>query len=299
MKVICLLTLYLISITLRANYYIPKRPIPFELESILDSINYDLTSENDKKHTKIEIAKLDFLLNNYLTKEVFFIIKSTLYKKIFLELPVQKASKKFYRNILKLKSSSFPKNNMNFATWLKISLKEDLIKVTNSPIYKTYLSYKEGNNVKYTSPLRRIHKKISLLSPWYLLLNKNSQVENDYLLQPYYKKWITEINSTISEFIYLSKGSPVQLPAKIKLSFFRIDKTLKKRPMPEFNILKTLDSVIEKHTKDKLPLPVKDWIPREDDFNNPIDDFEIPKADSTYRAPRNLPPPVDEWRSER
>lgn len=302
MKVLLLISLFFAQYSFAGKWTL-KKDAPYELKALVESFNLDYLTNEEKDELKNSLGTLDSLMTSLEERDRFFIAKSTIYKWVLKNSPNVKAPKDF--TLYDFNTSGKEAKLNNFSKWLLMSLKADVASITSLPTYNEYLEEmrKNGRAVGYQS----IKKRIDLIKPWAYLYTKESA---DQISLRLIKYQFNLLNNLISQYklYYRFKGKGLPQPPNTLAFFVFDDGTQKPAVKEEDRILTKLDRIIEKHKKNNLPLPKNDWDISPRDEWKPRDDMKLskrsevnlknPAIDPNYKAPANLPKPVNDWEFE-
>jgi hypothetical protein len=294
---------FLIATQTFAGRWTVKKDTPYELKALVESFNLDYLTMEEKEDLKNSLGTLDSLMGALEERDRFFIAKSTIYKWVLKNSPNVKAPKDF--TLYDFNTSGKEVKLNNFSKWLLMSLKADVASITSLPTYNSYLE--EMKSKKRVRGYQSLRKRIELIKPWAYLYTKESP---DQISLRLIKYQFNLLNNLISQYklYYRFKGKGIPRVPKT-LAFFTFDDGTKKVEVKEEDrILTKLDKIIEKHKKNNLPLPKNDWDIAPKDEWKPRDDMKLskrsemnlqnPAIDPNYKAPANLPQPVNDWEFE-
>lgn len=288
------------SIHVNAGRWTVQKEAPYELKALVESFNMDYLTQEEKDDLKKSIGTLDSLMGSLEERDRYFIAKSTIYKWVLKNSPNVKAPKDF--TLYDFKTTEKEAKLNNFSKWLLMSLKADVASITSLPTYQNYLEEIKRNG--RTREFQSLQKRINLIKPWAYLYSKESA---DQISLRLIKYQFNLLSSLISQYklYYRFKGKSIP-EATGKLAYFSFDDGTKQpEQKEEERILTKLDQIIEKHKKNNLPLPKNDWVVDAKDEWQPKDDMKLsknsemnlenPAIDPNYKAPANLPKPVNDW----
>jgi hypothetical protein len=302
MKIVIILSLFLASNSFAGRWTV-KKEAPYELQALVESFNLNYLTMEEKEELKNSLSTLDSLMVSLEERDRFFIAKSTIYKWVLKNSPNVKAPKEF--SLYDFNTSGKEAKLNSFSKWLLMSLKADVASITALPNYNSYLE--EVRRTGRARGYQSLKKRIALIKPWAYLYTKESP---DQISLRLIKYQFNLLNNLISQYklYYRFKGRGLpQSPSS--LAFFTFDDGTKKKVVKEEDrILSKLDKIIARHKKNKLPLPKNDWDIAPKDEWTPKDDMTLskrsqvnlrnPAIDPNYKAPRNLPQPVNDWEFE-
>ncbi len=282
MKIIILLGLILSLPTKSAiQTFVPKEELPVEFSYLVESLQlYPLSDLEREKVTK-EIKELDKLFSLMSKEEVFFVLKSEIYKELLNKPRLTQQSKYYNKKILRplldvieAKIDSYHQ----FAKWIIIATYADLKQIFDSPYYNTFIVEKKGIGLKNPNAAL-IEKKLNLVLPWYEdITGQNPEVFHENL-KPVMLSLLTKLNKKIRILLQFSRFDTLKLVAEDTLKYFEIKAPGEKGPKKD--PLLDMDLPTEKPTE----VAKDQWAPR----NEPTE------PDPNYVAPEKLPSPTDDW----
>lgn len=300
MKILFLFCFFSIH-SLYAGHWTVQEKTPYELQALIESFNLDYLTDEEKKSLEENLNELDGLMTSLEDRDRFFIAKSTIYKWVLKNSPNTKPPKTFTLYDFNTKGKEAKLNN--FSKWLLMAIKADVASITSLPTYNSYLQ--ELRTKGRTTNFISLEKRISLIKPWAYLYTKESP---DQISLRLIKYQFNLLGSLVSQYklFYRFKGKPLPSLQPKKLTYFRFDDGKQKdKENGESELIGKLDSVIKMHKKNNLPLPKNDWTINTKDEWQPKDDMtlskasvmnlENPDADPNYKAPVDLPKPVNDW----
>lgn len=277
-----------IFIPVGINAYVASKDVPYEVKVLVESINLDYLTEREKSDLNNSIKSLDSMMAGLDESDKYFLAKSTLYKWVLRNPPNLKVPKDF--SVEKI-VNQVPSNEFNdFAKWLFLSLKADIIEIIRQPEYQSQKSPK-------------IKKQLSLIAPWVYLFSYEKGIAANLRLVKHQMKALNTLNNQYKLF-YKFKSEPIPKQSNT-LNYFKnsLAKSLQGNESKNKgnDPLGDLEKVIKKHRRNNLPTPVSEWSsdqdlwkPKDHMIEAKLDD-RINKKVENYKAPQNLPQPVDDW----
>jgi hypothetical protein len=214
-------------------------------------------------------------------EEVFFLLKTEIYKELLNKPPLTQQFKHYEKKILRplldlieVKIDSYHQ----FAKWIIIATYSDLKQIFDSPYYNTFIVEKKGIGLKNPNAAL-IDKKFNLVLPWYEdIISQNPEVFHENL-KPIMLSLLTKINNKIRILLQYSRFEKINIVIDDNLKYFEIKAPLEKPAQKD--PLQDLVMPQEKPTE----IAKDQWFPR----NEPTE------PDPNYVAPEKLPTPVDDW----
>ena len=214
-------------------------------------------------------------------EEVYFLLKSEIYKELLnkprLTQQSQLYDKKILRKFAELIDTKIESYHQ-FAKWIIIATYSDLKQIFDSPYFNTFIVEKKGIGLKNPNAAM-IEKKLNLVLPWYEdIINQNPE-EFHEMLKPILIGILDKITVKIEYLLALSRFEKPQLVPDDNLRYFEI-----KMPTPKEA---QKDPLLDLDLPTGRPAEVaKDqWQPR----NEPME------PNPNYIPPENLPVPSDDW----
>lgn len=259
----------------------PKSDLPVEFSYLVESIQQYPLPDNEKENLLKVLKKLDKLFAQMTKEEVFFLLKSEIYKDLLNKPKLTNQSQLYDKKILR-KLAELIDNKIDsyhqFAKWIIIANYSDLKQIFDSPYFNTFIVEKKGIGLKNPNAAM-IGKKLNLILPWFEdIINQNPE-EFHEMLKPIMMGLLDKITSKIEYLLEYSRFEKPQVALDDNLKYFEI-----KMPAPKES---------QKDPLANLDLPegkseevVKDqWQPR----NEPME------PNPNYVAPENLPVPSNDW----
>lgn len=147
MKIILLIGLILSLPTKSAiQTFVPKEDLPVEFSYLVESLQQYPLSDKEREEITKEIKELDKLFSLMSKEEVFFVLKSEIYKELLnkprLAQQSQYYNKKILRTLLDLIEAKIDSYHP-FAKWIIIATYADLKQIFDSPYYNTFIVEKK------------------------------------------------------------------------------------------------------------------------------------------------------------
>lgn len=264
----------------------PTNQFPLEIHLIFKSIQLQNLSNPQYLRLQKRAYILDALASSLLKEELYFIIKSEVYKAIIKYPPPTKST--FEADDLK-NLKKFAENNKDpFFHWMFTALYVDAENLFSSQNYKTYLIQKKAG--KIISPeASRVAKKLQLIARFYSKININDPLQSN----TEFKELLDQILDNLEEALFLvaseskfDKPKPV-LKIGDPYNFFAFKKIDQEQKVNNKKS-KTVEDIIDQTPSDiedqtissesplgNLPKPSnEDWLK---DDNSPIDIKKLPK----------------------
>ncbi len=291
--------LSLLSPLIFANYWTTQKETSYEIKVLVESFKMDYMTEEEKLSLKNKIKTLDSLLTNLDKKDHYFISKTSIYKWLLKNKPNITVPKSFSLEDFKAKAeldelSPFPR-------WLLTALKTDSSKLIQAPNYDVYQKALERDPSKVKN--LSIHKRAEMIKPWLYLFQREGADQIDLRMMKFHFSILDHVIAQLKVFYqFNNKGIP---QGNSKLSFFSFQEG-QQADESQNKTLSILDQVIEKHREKNLPVPTGEWTLSDEDSWMPNSEkaefskiqkinMENPEPDQDYKAPKNLPKPVDDW----
>ncbi|MFI5389729.1 MAG: hypothetical protein ACHQYQ_00095 [Bacteriovoracales bacterium] len=282
MKIILLIGLILSLPTKSAiQTFVPKEDLPVEFSYLVESLQQYPLSDKEREEIAKEIKELDKLFSLMSKEEVFFVLKSEIYKELLnkprLAQQSQYYNKKILRTLLDLIEAKIDSYHP-FAKWIIIATYADLKQIFDSPYYNTFVVEKKGIGLKNPNAAL-IEKKLNLVLPWFEDITGQSPEVFHENLKPVMLSLLAKLNKKIKYLLQYSRFEKLNLVTEDALKYFEIkspeEKAAKKDPLLD------MDLPTEKPTE----VAKDQWMPK----NGPLE------PDPNYVAPEKLPTPTDDW----
>ena len=261
--------------------FVPKENLPVEFSYLVESLQLYPLSDKERENITKEIKELDKLFSLMSKEEVFFLLKSEIYKELLNKPKLIQQSKnynkKIIRTLLDLIDAKIDSYHQ-FAKWIIIATYSDLKQIFDSPYYNTFIVEKKGIGLKNPNAAL-IEKKLNLILPWYEDITGQTPEGFHETLKPVMLSLLTKLNKKIRYLLHYSRFEKLNLVPNDSLKYFAIkvpeEKKAKKDPLLD------MDLPAEKPTE----VAKDQWTPK----NEPRD------PDPNYVAPEKLPFPTDDW----
>lgn len=282
MKIILLIGLILSLPTKSAiQTFVPKEDLPVEFSYLVESLQQYPLSDKEREEITKEIKELDKLFSLMSKEEVFFVLKSEIYKELLnkprLAQQSQYYNKKILRTLLDLIEAKIDSYHP-FAKWIIIATYADLKQIFDSAYYNTFIVEKKGIGLKNPNAAL-IEKKLNLVLPWFEDITGQSPEVFHENLKPVMLSLLAKLNKKIKYLLQYSRFEKLNLVTEDALKYFEIkspeEKAAKKDPLLD------MDLPTEKPTE----VAKDQWMPK----NGPLE------PDPNYVAPEKLPTPTDDW----
>ena len=282
MKLLLIICLFLpLASRSATTTFVPKDELPVEFSYLVESLQLYPLQDKEREDLSKVIKELDNLFSQMSKEEVFFILKSELYKELLnkprLTGQTQLYDKKILRKFMDLIDTKID-NYHQFAKWIIFATYSDLKQIFDSPYFNTFIVEKRG--IGFNNPnAAKIGKKFDLVLPWYEdIINQNPE-EFHEMLKPVMLNFLKKIHKKLEILLTFSRFESIKLAADDHLKYFELKSIEPKAPKKD----PILDMEI---STEKALEPEKDqWKPR----NEPM------AANPNYIAPEKLPTPSDDW----
>ena len=278
-----LLTLLLPGLIFAAPVtYYPKKDLPVEFSYLIESIQLYPLEDKEREELGKKIREIDQELSELTKEEVYFLLKSEIYKGL-LENPRLKNQSIYYNpdilkplnTIIEVRLEDYHK----FAQWLLFAVYSDLSQNFSSPFYNTFIVKKKTGLRLKNKNLIMMQRKFDFVLPWYEEIINSTPEEFHEGLKDTMFHLLDVIKMKMADLIKFSRFDTFKIdPGKKTLNFFTT-KSPEKEKTPE----ETLGLTVEKQPE--VVVKKEEWIPK----NAPMD------PDPNYIPPEVLPEPVNDW----
>lgn len=295
---LALLLSFTVQATIRpTKVYEARATLPLEFRYLVDSIEKGEMTTDTRADFLSNIAHLDHIFSFLGQEEIFFTVKSEVYKAILKKFQGIKSQEVWYApsilTKLESKREKFKKLQAPFEAWLTDAISSDLRLLYKDPLTQSFqLSAKSGTPIKETS-LLKIKNRFELLWTWYDYLE--SKDEDEIILD--LMSFKLTLFSSIREYLqmYLVKthyGVGTPFP-KNEYLFFALKKVNSE------NKESGIDQMLEKITQEIVTKKEEEEQKNEAGWK-PEEDFSptVKRAQNTYKIPSKLPRPVNDWKRE-
>ncbi|RLA64696.1 MAG: hypothetical protein DRQ88_07140 [Epsilonproteobacteria bacterium] len=264
--------------------YYPKKDLPAEFSYLIESIQLYPLENKEREILGENIKELDQMLSELTKEEVYFLLKSEIYKGL-LERPKLKKQNIYYNpeilkslnSIIEVRLDDYHK----FAQWLLFAVYTDLRQIFDSPFYNTFIVKKKTGLPLKSKNLLMMQKRFDFILPWYEEIINSTPEELHESIKENMFDLLNIIEIKVNDLIKFSRFEKFKLdPNKKTLSFFTTKTLLEGQK--DIKEEKMLDITIEESPK---VMAKQEWIPK----NAPMD----PNPD--YTPPKVLPAPVNDW----
>ena len=293
----CLLIPFLLITTssLKSAYWTPKKKMPYEIESIVRSIQWDYLEVDLKKNFQASVGKIDFMMNKFPKDELYFISKTTTYKYLLGNRPLSKIPSNFYETnpFLNFKLQKGEVELIPFGEWFISVILRDLNEIYQMPGYKNYLKSRKDPNF-ITSETNKIAKRLNLIVPWFIFFQERNIREINWDLQPTLNKILSQLSNQLKIYWELKTGDKITWPQNFEITWFEYQE---KKAKPEKDTLpEIIDNIVKSRQPKELPSPTDDWKINTPDFASTLTPIlKDQRPDPNYTPPEKLPQPVDDW----
>lgn len=272
-----------------------QKAIPFELQSAIDSLNWQSMTkeENSKFHTYIK--KIDNAIEVLEQSELFFITKTATYKFVLKNKPDYEISEKIYtlEFLADLKKNKDLNSLAPFPKYLLDSILTELKEAFSSTEITQYINQKNIPTGR-TKDFVKLRRTIQGLAPWFLFFKEHSQYEIDLKFISILDKYFSYLVLSFEKFNQIKNFQIDKLKIEKELVHLKINKDYKQIKTSDSSIIDLIDDVIEKNRKLGLPIPVKDWLPESTEANKQSNS-KNEKVINIENSEQQLPTPVDDW----
>lgn len=282
MKILCFLGIMLPLVTFpSAPQFVPKSDLPVEFSYLVESIQQYPLQDSERDNLSNVLKKLDKLFSQMTKEEVYFVLKSEIYKELLnkprLSQQSQLYDKKILRNFAEVIDTKIESYHQ-FAKWIIIATYSDLKQIFDSPYFNTFIVEKKGIGLKNPNAAM-IGKKLNLVLPWYEDITNQNPEEFHEMLKPIMIGILDKITVKIQYLLEFSRFEKNQLAPDDNLRYFEL-----KIPMPKEA---PKDPLLDIDLSEGKPIESNrdKWLPR----NEPME------PNPNYVAPENLPVPSDDW----
>jgi hypothetical protein len=282
MKYLLIIFLPTILFSAPVTYY-PKKDLPAEFSYLIESIQLYPLEDKEREALGVKIKELDQMLAELTKEEVYFLLKSEIYKGL-LENPRLKNQMAYYNpdilkplnSILEVRIDDYHK----FAQWLLYAVYSDLSQNFDSAYYKTFKVKKNTGLALKNKNLIMIQRKFDFILPWYEEIINSTPEEFHESLKDNMFDLLDVIIMKMQDLIKFSRFDKFKIdPKREELTFF----TTKSPELAQKKEEEVLGLTIEEEPK--ITAKKEEWTPK----NAPMD------PDPNYVPPTNLPDPVNDW----
>lgn len=282
MKLLILLSLFLPIVSQSSlPTYVPKSELPVEFSYLVESLQLYPLQDKEREDLSIVIKALDKVFTQMSKEEVYFTLKSEIYKELLNKPRLTQQSKlydkKILKNFLEVIDTKID-NYHQFAKWIIFATYSDLKQVFDSPYFNTFIVEKKGIGLKNPNAAM-IEKKLNLILPWYEDIVNQSPEEFHEMLKP---TMISILNIILKKSGYLlefSRFDKFKPSEGDNLTYFELKMPVKKEAQK--------DPLLDMELPGEKPVEQAkaEWLPR----NEPME------PNPNYVAPEKLPVPTDDW----
>lgn len=310
MKIVVIIGLIFSAMTSRASQSflkINETSLPLEFVLLAESINELKLSQEEKDKIADKIKGVNSNLKFLKKEQIFFILKSELYKSILekefhSDFKIMKFTNMDISNIEKAYQVN-KKDYSPFARWLVESVISDFSELKNYPGF---------NNVKLDVPekdatLNLVRKKLSLLSPWLGAISALKASEFNLRLKKMiveilsdvelstgvYKSYLTNKEMDSTDFITINTITNKKLPLKQKEED---EEPVKPKSEDEFSVAEEAQLEGEKAQKltESIPGPKEEEVSKEEGDESKTSKTWKPTEEKSKDG-KPLPPPAPTW----
>ena len=263
--------------------YYPKNDLPAEFSYLIESIQLYPLEDKERETLGQKIKDIDQMLSELTKEEVYFLLKSEIYKGL-LEQPKLKNQYSYYNpdilkplnQIIEVRIEDYHK----FAQWLMYAVYSDLRQTFDSPFYNTFAVKKKTGLRIRNKNIIMMQRKFDFVLPWYEEIINSTPEEFHEGLKDTMFNLLDVIKVKMGDLIKFSRFEKFKIdPNKKTLSFF----TIKSPEVGEKKEEEILGLTITEEPK--TTVKKEEWSPK----NGPMD------PDPNYTPPDILPKPVNDW----
>ncbi len=248
------------------------------------------TDKLDKQDLEF-LNQLDFYSSLLTRKEVFFILKSEIYKAIADIGANQTPDKIFYEEIIFKRFETVLNSKPDiFTQFILSSVYKDLKTIYNSPDFKTLALGIKNRSENIKGRFAVLRDKLYLLYPWYEKIKDLDPEEIRLFFNGIRIKIINNCIAAIKAQYTLSNNKVVSMPKKDYSPKFITIKKLESETNDSLGSLKNL--VDENKSKTNTEM-ISDWKPK--DYPDSFPSY-YPQKRPDYTPPKELPMPVNDWK---
>jgi len=264
--------------------YYPKKDLPAEFSYLVESIQLYPLEPKEREELGKKLREIDQMLAQMTKEEVYFLLKSEIYKGL-LNRPKLKNPNNYYNpeilkplnSIIEVRVDDYHK----FAQWLLFAVYSDLRQIFDSPFYNTFAVKKKTGLPLKNKNVIMMQKKFDFILPWYEEVINSTPEEFHEALKENMFQLLASIEMKIKDLLKYSRFEKFKLDPNIQtLTFFTTKSPEEKKEKKEEEIL-GLDLGVE----GEAPVKKAQWVPK----NEPME----PNPD--YVPPESLPEPVNDW----
>lgn len=269
--------------------------VPTEFKLIIDTLTKSYMSKEEYDKNKVLFDTLNADLKLVSKASSYAILKTEIYKEI---LRAEKKAKLDYVMINNIKLVKFEERiliNLDsynpFAKWLVNSLFNDFYTTVKNRYFAT-LKFRFKSKQELTSRELLVHKKkLEILYPWYQLIMNTEPEEFNLKVESILPELIHSISDYVNYYaLYTSfEESDVQpLPEPIKMTWIEPEKEADHKEMDVVD--KAIDELRETEGSGG-----EDWKPSDKEMATLVLPENYPTPDPGYKAPKELPKPINDW----
>ncbi len=262
--------------------YYPKQDLPAEFSYLIESLQLYPLEEKERKALGNKIKELDQMLSELTKEEVYFLLKSEIYKGLLARPKLKNQSGYYNPEILKPLNSILEvriDDYHKFAQWLMYAVYADLSQSFDSAFYNTFVVKKKTGMPLKSKNLIMMQRKFNFILPWYEEIINSTPEEFHESIKDEMFHLLDVIKMKMKDLIKFSRFDKFKIdPDKKTLTFF----TTKSLEAAEKKAEEVLGLTIEERPQTTVKA---EWIPK----NAPMD------PDPNYLPPDVLPDPVNDW----
>lgn len=276
--------------------YLPNNKFPLEFVLLIQSLQKIELTDEEKKDLIKNIAIIDQIAAIMSKEEIFFIIKTEIYKAILNKYKDEKTRFKLYRpeNIVKLKDFSKRKFTalLPFANWMARAIQSDMKVIIKSHLFNKLINHLKRTNLINNSNLRKVKRRLSLLLPWYQKLSTLAKNDIDELMKEFMIECLRKITFFIKSLAQFTQEKELAISPKVtSYKFFKKFDLSSIRGIPKsYDILTIMKFDDEVKTAKQTLTESSKWKPSKEVLPK-----GYPTPSPNYVPPEVLPQPVDDW----
>jgi hypothetical protein len=273
----------------------PTDKLPRELIYLTESMQeIDLKDRERVKANDKLFLELEMVFRKLTKEELYFISKSELYKTALAFKPPLKITEKYYsQEIISEIEEKLKTTKLNsFSHWLIGGILKDLNNLFESRHFPSFIN--ERNKGALTSGRSRtIQKKMNFLLPWLQSFMNEETALFEHSLRPLMLKTLKKIHVKANYLLDFSKSN---LERKVSaISYFNKQDLKLNKDGKSSTVEDILDPLLSGLKNKNLPIPVDDWVDKDDEFTKGLTPLPVLRPTGNYTAPKNLPVPAEEW----
>ncbi len=263
---------------------VPKKTLPHSIHAAFQSLNHSNFNEIKLKELNKLTRDIDLSFSLLEKNEIEFISQSEILKTLF-SMKINKGdhSKSLKLNFVNIIENRLSTGELNpFSTYFLKKLQKDMIHLYSQKEFNVY-KLKNQQTIRTSSiPLLEIDKRYRHLLPLLNLINDNSSLQINQIINPYLITALKSIRQNSRQLIMMSKTKSRPLLEDPHREYIFFTKVINQKKINTASILERLDDtpLLSEEKGEQLKAQ---WLPRKS-LPQPIDDW------------KELPIPVDDWK---